>query len=99
MWRMALLAVLLMAGTGKAGELEKVKPGDTILFMPGTYDKEHPPTLAPKEFQCYQRMQGAMATMNNWVKLGPLEKAATHNGPAYKVILEMWEKTMQECVR
>lgn len=57
---LTIVVLLCVPMVGWAGEPSAPKPGDTILFMPGIYDKDHPPQLAPKDFQCLAAMAAAM---------------------------------------
>lgn len=91
---MALAAMLLLPAWGWASPntlddmLGSVKAGDTLLFMPGVYDKNNPPVLAPKDFQCLVRMREAMQAMDKAgaMILLPMSK------------LSDWQQTMKDCV-
>lgn len=105
----ALAAMLLIPAWGWASPntlddmLGSVKAGDTLLFMPGVYDKNNPPVLAPKDFQCLVRMRKAMAVLDDIITRQWVQTFAGVN--AYETIFNsvadraQWTQTMADCVK
>lgn len=88
-----LLLLFLSTSVAAASDFDAIKPGAVVVFMPGTYDKEHPPTLAAKDVQCLVKMRESMKQMNSLIG-NSVEKKAEH-----QAIYANWNTVMKECVQ
>lgn len=109
-----VIAVLLLAGTGEAGELftftsgngatQKVvdTTGNTLIVC-----EENQACVASKSFleqqSCYQRMQEAMRAMNERIGLIYHERSFRGGASLRDAMgsrhMTQWDRTMQECVK
>lgn len=76
-------------------KMPKSWDGGTIVYLPGTYDKDHPPQLAPKDVQCLVRMREAMQMMDTHLMTA---KAAQKAKTLPRKDVAVWYQTMIDCV-
>lgn len=106
MKQLAFLLILLVPVYAIAEQVtplpQALSPGDIVVYMPGVYDKDHPPQLAPKDAQCLVRMRDAIRQMNDlhvqYYSAGLPDKTVSF-ARREGFVMGIWDRTIDECVR